>query len=131
MRSLRTRTEDPWARPPGAGWPFGSAVSCRSSSDFGPGDVLAEGTARRLTGVIDFDGAGLGDSAVDLAAAQGFGPPEVWAAYLGGEALRERDDARGTAHRGDAEGEARGAGRRGARRCGDLWPGRRRRTMRA
>ena len=61
--------------------------------DFGPGNVLAAGGAGeplRLTGVIDFDHAGPGDPAVDLAAAESFGLEALWAAYPDGEALRAR-----------------------------------------
>jgi aminoglycoside 2''-phosphotransferase len=61
--------------------------------DFGPGNVLATegaGGAPRLSGVIDFDRAGLGDPAVDLAAAESFGLAALWDAYPGRAALRER-----------------------------------------
>jgi aminoglycoside 2''-phosphotransferase len=61
--------------------------------DFGPGNVLATGGAGaplRLSGVIDFDHAGPGDPAVDLAAAEGFGLEGLWEAYPGATALQER-----------------------------------------
>jgi aminoglycoside 2''-phosphotransferase len=63
--------------------------------DFGPRNVLATGGTGereplRLTGVLDFDFAGLGDPAVDLAAAESFGLEALWAAYPGGETLRSR-----------------------------------------
>ena len=37
--------------------------------DFGTGNILYDGAARRITGVIDFGSAGVGDPAVDFAAA--------------------------------------------------------------
>ena len=36
--------------------------------DFGPGNILFDQESRRLTGIIDFGSAGLGDPAVDIAA---------------------------------------------------------------
>ena len=41
--------------------------------DFGSGNVLYDPATQSVCGVLDFGGAGLGDPAVDLAAASGFG----------------------------------------------------------
>lgn len=48
--------------------------------DFGPSNILYDAATSRISGVIDFSGAGLGDPAVDLAAAAmsepfGYGEP--------------------------------------------------------
>ncbi len=43
--------------------------------DFGPSNILYDREAWRISGVIDFGSAGVGDPAVDLAAASCYGPP--------------------------------------------------------
>jgi aminoglycoside 2''-phosphotransferase len=41
--------------------------------DFGTSNLLYDAAARRITGVIDFDGAGPGDPATDIAALMSYG----------------------------------------------------------
>jgi aminoglycoside 2''-phosphotransferase len=46
---------------------------CLRHGDFGPSNILYEPQTSDVTGIIDFDSAGLGDPAVDLAAISCYG----------------------------------------------------------
>ncbi len=62
--------------------------------DFGPSNILYDGEARRVSGIIDFGGAGLGDPAYDFAGLlSGYGEPFVQRCcpfYLGLEGMLDR-----------------------------------------
>ena len=46
---------------------------CLRHGDFGPGNILYNPEDQTISGVIDFDGMGLGDPAIDIAAASCYG----------------------------------------------------------
>lgn len=46
---------------------------CLRHGDFGPGNILYNPEAQTISGVIDFDGMGLGDPVLDIAAASCYG----------------------------------------------------------
>lgn len=58
--------------------------------DYGGGNLLFDPQTQRLTGVIDFDHAGVGDPAVDFAAAQGLGLRRLAKVYPEVEAALDR-----------------------------------------
>ena len=61
--------------------------------DFGSGNILYDPQSQSISGIIDFGSAGLGDPAVDIAAAMTFGDSffnYYYASYPGLEALIER-----------------------------------------
>jgi aminoglycoside 2''-phosphotransferase len=67
--------------------------------DFGAGNILWNPEAREITGVIDFDSAGLSDPAIDLAAVSCFGEP-LRAALLGVYPALEAAERRAAFYRG-------------------------------
>jgi len=66
---------------------------CLRHGDFGAGNVLYHAGDQAISGILDFSEAGIGDPAVDLAAASCFGEEMyagICAAYLGADALLAR-----------------------------------------
>ncbi len=66
---------------------------CLRHGDFGPSNILYEPQTLNVTGVIDFDSAGLGDPAVDIAAISCYGEPffeRFCAVYPANASLLER-----------------------------------------
>lgn len=60
--------------------------------DFGGSNILFDPATMRVSGVIDWDSAGLGDPAIDLAAASGYGLEHLAHRYPEVEAYRDRID---------------------------------------
>ncbi len=52
-----------------------SYTACLRHGDFGAGNILYNPATRAISGIIDFDALGLGDPAVDIAAASCYGEP--------------------------------------------------------
>jgi aminoglycoside 2''-phosphotransferase len=57
--------------------------------DFGPSNILFDPVTNRITGVVDFDSAHVGDPALDVAAASGYGLDRLARAYpVAADAMR-------------------------------------------
>ena len=66
---------------------------CLRHGDFGPSNILYEPQTSKITGIIDFDSAGLGDPAIDIAAISCYGESffeRFCAVYPAEAALLER-----------------------------------------